>query len=584
MHPAPPNSDKNTASPANTANEEATNKETTIPNATQRPFTEHTAEVSHRRSLSLIWFIPFLALIIGLWMVFQQWYNQGPLITLEFEHATGLEAQKTKIKTRELDVGHVTSITLKEGAQGIIVQARLDKHVASLLTEDSQFWVVSPRVTRSGISGLNTLLSGSYIEFAPGTSGQSRRAFIGLEEPPVTASGTPGAHLQLVSQDRFEFAAGDPIVYKGLNVGQFETVEFDVDERKVHYRVFIRAPYHELIDHNTQFWRASGVSVSLTADGINVQTASLQSVFSNAVTFGTPKGSRNGHKGTVPESFLIYSSEEAAATPIYRASAEFVILVTDTVRGLSVGAPVEYRGINIGEVKTINLKEEGRGDLLQHDYEIPVLISLIPGKIGWPDSKKSVNQLKEQIQIWIEQGLKARLQTGNLLTGQLFVELQHYPEESTGSLAHHGEFPIIPTTPDDFSQIAQSTGNLLEKLNKLPLENIVESANSALVNAADAITTLNSLSKDIESLIEQAHSEELISQLNQALGAIRHLAAGYSQGSPGYDEIVNSMESLNQRLLDLKPLLRQLNEKPNSLVFTGRKGEDRQPQASPLKP
>jgi paraquat-inducible protein B len=194
------------------------------------------------RTVSKIWLVPIIAFFIGVWMVYYQWSNQGPLITIEFKTATGLEAGKTKIKTRNVDIGVVKNIELSDDLSGVLVTARMDKNAASILNSDNQFWIVSPRVSLSGVSGLGTILSGPYINMAPGSEPEMSEKFIALEAPPVTPAGTPGLHVTLNSESEFAYKKGDPVVYKGIKVGEFEDIFFNFEERVVYYNTFIAAP------------------------------------------------------------------------------------------------------------------------------------------------------------------------------------------------------------------------------------------------------------------------------------------------------------------------------------------------------
>lgn len=538
------------------------------------------AQVSPKRQLSAVWLVPVLALAIGLWMVFQQWYQKGPTITIQFESATGLDKGKTKIKTRDLTIGLVTDIRLTDAQDGVLVTAEINKSAESLLKDDTKFWVVSPRITRSGVSGLNTLLSGAYIQLAPGSGTSTAKHYQGLEEPPVTPAGTPGKHIVLTSLDRFEYSVGDPVVYKGLTVGQFEEVRFDIDKQQVFYDVFIEAPYHQLITPNTRFWNASGVSFKLGADGIDVRTSSLASLLSNSVSFGEVDKLAQSHSRQPVSNYRIYKSIEAANAPNFEYKAEYVVLVSDSVRGLSEGAPVEYRGIAIGEVLDVNFRPNiDEGTLLQQDYKIPVLIAIYPGRVGLPDSAEGRSQIQAQNSLWISQGLKAQLRTGNLITGQLYVQLQHDIDAPVDNIANYASYTVIPSTPDDLTQFTHQAGELLDKFNDLPLEGIADNANELLENLSITVNTLNGAGESLQTMLADVNQQALVEQLNQAVSSVAHLADSYSEGSQGHDELISTIDSLNQRLLDLKPLLRTLNEKPNSLVFSGSRGSDREPKA-----
>ncbi|MFT4747806.1 MAG: paraquat-inducible protein B, partial [Congregibacter sp.] len=225
----------------------------------QQPTLPEEALVKPVRTVSKIWLVPIVALLIGVWMVYYQWSNQGPLITIEFKTATGLEAGKTKIKTRDVDIGLVNKIELTDDLSGVLVTVRMDKDVAPILHSDNQFWIVSPSVSLSGVSGLGTILSGPFINMAPGIEKQKSETFIALEAPPVTPKGTPGLHVTLNSESEFAYKKGDPVVYKGIKVGEFEDIFFNFEERVVYYNTFIEAPYHTLITTNTKFWDISGV-------------------------------------------------------------------------------------------------------------------------------------------------------------------------------------------------------------------------------------------------------------------------------------------------------------------------------------
>jgi paraquat-inducible protein B len=448
------------------------------------------------------------------------------------------------------------------------------------LKKDSQFWIVSPRISHKGIYGLNTLFSGSYIELVPGSSKVKSYKYMGLEEPPATPAGTPGLHITLNSADQFAYSVGDPVVYKGLTVGQFEDVHFNLEEQVVYYNVFIRSPYHELITTNTRFWDVGGMRVDLTAEGISVETGNLQSLLTESVTFGLPEGRPKGNVISDRSYFDIYPDQETAASSDYRFSIEYVMLVGSSVRGLNVGAPVEYRGIPIGEVKAINYPQPEQYNLINDDYKIPVLIAIEPGRLGMPDSEEGVELVFAQNELWIQQGLRASLETGSLLTGQMFVELQHYADATASTSETFMGYPVIPLTLDDFSQITHQAGNLLDKLNNLPLESMVDNADDLLIEMKGMATSLATVGKNLQTVLSDVDQQELIKQLNSMLESMTKLASGYSEGSKGYEDITDTLETLNSRLQELQPLLLQLNQQPNSLIFSGDVPDDTQPKAS----
>jgi len=530
--------------------------------------TNSEADIQPMKSISSIWFVPVIAVFMGLWMVYYQWSTGGPLINIEFTSAAGLVAGKTKIKYRNVDVGEVTKISLNEKSDGVLIVARIKKSAEKLLVEDSKFWVVSPKITLAGISGLSTLISGEFIEIEPGKSDKAKFDYTGLDDPPVTPAGTPGLHITLNSKDQFAYSKGDPIIYKGLAVGKFEDIHFNFYERVVYYNAFIKAPYHQLVTSNTKFWDVSGFQIDLNADGLSVNTGNVQSLITNGVTFGIPTGLDIGESITERAYFDIYPNYETADDERYKESVEIVILVSDSIRGLKVGAPVEYRGVHIGKVISTNmLAKTAPDEMLKHEIKIPVLIGLQPGRVGLPDNAIGVARMTEQNRFWVKQGLKATLTTGNLLTGRLFVELQHFNDQPLDKLETYAGFPVMPIITNEFSQIAGKAGKFMDSLNKLPLDSLSNNANQLFKEFTQTAKELQGLSQNLEKLLADANSEKLSQQLSKTLKNISNLTNDFSSGSKGYEDIRKSLKALKDTMQELSPLLKQLNHQPNGLIF-----------------
>jgi paraquat-inducible protein B len=524
------------------------------------------------RTISKIWFVPVVALFVGVWMIYYQLSNQGPLITIEFKTATGLEAGKTKVKTRDVDIGLVKSIELTEDLSGVLVTVRMEKKVTPILHSDNQFWIVSPKVSLSGISGLGTILSGPYINMAPGSKQQMSEEFVALVAPPVTPAGTPGLHVTLNSDgdsdSKFTYKKGDPVVYKGIKVGEFEDIYFNFDERIVYYSTFIEAPYHKLITTNTKFWDSSGVQIKLSASGVTVNTGSLETLLTNGVTFGIPEGMPIGKNIDDRNFFDIHPSYDSASEERFKRSAQYVILVKDTVRGLQVGAPVEYRGLIVGKVLSINTLNNNQNDLLEQGYAIPVVISIQPGRVQQPDNEIGLAFIREQTSLWIKQGLRATLKTGNLLTGALFVDLQHYPDVPIFSSQSLQGFEIIPTITGEFSEITAKVIAILDNINEIKLKTISDNANSTLSQIAQAAKALQVTASSVERLLTTVHQDKVSSTLTHTLESLSNLSEDFSAGSTTYKELNHTMQSLQSTLKDLQPLLLQLNSAPNSFIFS----------------
>ncbi|RDV24244.1 MCE family protein [Alteromonas aestuariivivens] len=537
------------------------------------------ATIKPTTRVSKVWLVPILAILIGAWMLYYQWKNQGPMITIEVSSAAGIEVNKTPIKIRDLDVGQVKKMELKPDLDGVLVSARIDANAAHLLREDTQFWLVSPRITFSEVSGLNTLLSGSYIAMSAAESGGERYHFSALDRPPATPPGTPGLHLQLTSNDEFAFKPGDPIIYKGFKVGEFEDSEFDIESRVVNYRVFIEAPYHQLITVNTRFWNVSGITLSLASSGIEVQTGSLETLLANGITFGIPDGVPRGEKAPNNASFTIFSNREAASDARYTLSARYLLMIDETVRGLTVGAPVEYRGIEIGEVLAINYRGPDDGNILSENYPIPVLIHIYPGKVQQPDTPEGLKFVETTMRKWIAQDLRATLRMGNILTGGLYVDLQHIKDAPASQYASLNGLDVIPTVSNEFNQLTQKADAILDKINRLPLDTLVEDIRQVVADMEDAANSVDEASLSFDELLAGIDSTQINANLNQLLANTDQLVRHYSEGGLSQSEIRDTVNALQDTLRSLQPLLLQLNETPNSLIFSESRQDDLQPKA-----
>jgi len=537
------------------------------------------AEIKNVNSISKIWLVPIIAICMGAWMVYHQWSNQGPLISIVFENASGLEAGKTKIKMHNVDIGEVKTIALTEDLQKVLVTARMSANAEGLLRESTEFWSVNPRISLNGISGLNTLVSGTYINMSTNLEGASIRDFVALSAPPITPSGTPGLHVTLNSNAEFAFKEGDPVIYKGLKVGEFESIYFNFDERVVYYNTFIQAPYHKLITSNTKFWNASGVQMELGTNGVKVKSSSIETLITNGVAFGVPEGLPQGERVSDRSYFNIHDSYESAAEERYKAVAKYVILVDDTVRGLHIGAPVEYRGIQVGKVLEITPPNNNQQKWLDSGVAIPVIIGIQPGRIEQTDDQAGIEHIRQQMRMWVENGFRASLQTGNLLTGALFVNLEQYPNVASTKIEQFQDYEVIPSISNEFSQITEKVSAILDNINDMDLVQFSVAANQMMADISASANSMNSTADDFAGTLRQMDEQQFSVKLAAALSGVAELTQGFASGSRTNNEINDTLNTLQQRLRELQPLLLELNQAPNSLIFDKPPKPYRQPNS-----
>lgn len=536
------------------------------------------AKIKHTRTLSPIWIIPVVAVLIGAWMIYEYISSRGVLITIKFDTADALEINKTPIKIKNIVIGIVTDLQLHEPSEKIVVSARINKD-QSLLHEDSQFWVVRPRIGNQGVSGLDTLLSGSYIELSPGKKGNEKHSFIGLESPPVTPLGTPGLHVTLEYKGDRPFQVGDPVLFHGITTGQIEQTHFDADNRVVYYNAFIESPYDKLLTSNTRFWQVNGVEVVMSADGLRIETGSLMTILAGGISFDIPVDEPTGEPVNDNETFTIYPNKDAISEHHYNYAIKYILLFSDSIRGLKPLAPVEFRGVKVGHVLKTDLNYPNMDNLLKKDTLIPIMILIEPARLGLFDTKASVEKTRENLDQWLKKGLHAELASGDLITGSKIINLQ-YAQSSKLELQEFDGHRVIPTVVSNVGQILNNANRVMEKINKLPLNEIAANTNRTIIEAEKTLESINKSAAQIDKILSTPASQELVTTLNSTLSNIDSIAEGFSQGSPGQQALQDNMELLKQILLQLQPLLLQLNQQPNSLIFSGQKLDDIEPKGA----
>ncbi len=534
--------------------------------------------ITTTRRLSAIWILPLAALVIGIWMVVQAYLSAGPTIVVEFAHAEGLEQGKTKVKMLNVEVGLVETVALKKDASGVRAHISLQPSVAPLLRQDTRFWVVRARVGTAGITGIGTLLSGGYIELAPGSGKPGQRHFIGLETPPLTPLGAPGKRLKLVSK-RAAISVGDPILYKGFRVGRVEAMAFNTVNKEASYDLFVDAPYDELITSTTRFWDVSGISINASAGGIQLNVGTVETLLLGGVSFATPSNLPSGAPVEDGAEFDLYDSYADILTNPYRFGTHFVVEFGQAIGGLVPGAPVTFRGIQIGSVERILLREFSADGIYSSSAPIPVLIYVEPGRLEAPDTRESVEELRAALQESIANGLRATLQVGNLLTGRQQINFDYFDNVPDAELKQFDQYVVIPSVETGVGRLEHQVGTLLTKLNSLELEDTVVGANRVLAETRNLVVKLNNSAAALNTLLETEGTRRLPGELAAALTKLNTTLDGYSQDGALYQNLRASAASLEATLSNLDELSRQLADKPNSLLFAPAKLEDPIPEA-----
>lgn len=426
-------------------------------------------------SLLSIWLVPIIALGVAAFLIGKTVVEQGTEITVIFENAEGMTPGKTNLKFKDVNIGSLKRIDILDDERGVSVVIDVNREADKYLTDTARFWVVSPSIGLQGITGLETILSGSFIEIDPGKGGERKKEFVGLTTPPVITSTEKGTEYVLSTKSLGNIGRGTPVVYKGLKVGTVLGYRLAKDNQSIDVYTFVKAPFDALVLEGTNFWNAGGVNISVSTSGIEVGAESLQSLLTGAVEFDTQSIYKNTWKAESGHKFELYKNLKAKEDAKYTEKADYVLYFAGSVSGLAVGAPVEFRGIRIGTVKEITLEidEENK------KYHIPVLIEIEPQRITITDAGKRLlsvveagNLRKKIIENLIRRGLKGKLKSANFLTGQLIVDLVLKPDTKAVFLATSDRYPEIPTMPADIEKITTSVAQLVEKFSKLPIEEL----------------------------------------------------------------------------------------------------------------
>ncbi|MDY0162032.1 intermembrane transport protein PqiB [Desulfobotulus sp.] len=511
-------------------------------------------EITTAKARFWIWLIPLTALVAGGWLLWQHYAQRGILITVSFETAAGLVPGKTQLRFKDLAIGTLENIDLAPDLSHISARIRVHRTMQHHITESSRFWVVRPRIDKQGISGLNTLLSGAYIAIEPGP-GKPATSFVGLENPPLTPSETPGLRLVLETESG-GLDVGAPIYYRKIQVGAVEALTVSSDQQRIFLDIFVRSPYDAHISRATRFWRETGVDFSLSAEGIRLRTESLESLLSGGIAFDNPDPEaprvKNGtHFPLFPNFREIQSRSMQMGLP-------FVVYFDGSVRGLSPGAPVDFRGVQIGEVLDVNLYYDQATQALR----IPVRIAILTRRLTGP-KHPDPDALFMQM---LHQGLKARLEMGSLLTGQLFVAMEMDPANPVKELPLSPEgIPVIPTLPHPIAQLTENALRILNRIRELPLEGIAQNTITTLESARKLMLRMEDIPGDLRPVFQD--TREVLAGINTTLDQLNAGLATLQQGSPLYMEINRAAQELAESARAIRILAESLEARPDTLLY-----------------
>jgi len=515
---------------------------------------------TRRFSVSLVWIVPIVAVLVGISLVVHSVLQQGPTITLNFKTGSGLTANKTEVKYRNVVIGQVTDVALSDDQKSVNATVQLAKQAESFTRADSQFWVVRPRIGAGGVSGIDTLLSGDYIGADIGQSETRARQFKGLENPPPITYGEPGKRFTLHTQTLGSLDIGSPVYYRKIEVGQVVAYKLDAEGKGVDIEVFVHAPNDAYVTQNTRFWNASGIDLSVGANGFALKTESLSSMLVGGIAFLAPPYSPNDKPADEEQTFELFDDQVSALAPPTGDGQYMALRFDQALRGLKVGAPVEFLGIEFGKVVSVNLDFDAK----KRSFPLNVGIVIYPQLLGQAHTKllKTMNNDPKDeaagvrlIGSFIENGLRAQARSGNLLTGQLYIALDFYPKADKVTFDPTLRPVNIPTIPGNLEQLQEKLESIVNKINQLPIERIAGNLDSNLVELRKGLTQFNA--KTLPGV------QTTLADVSKTLQSAN---ATLAEDSPQREQLTQTLDELGRMSRSLRELSDYLGRHPESLI------------------
>lgn len=525
-----------------------------------------------RKTFGIIWLVPAIAIGLALWVAWTTWSSRGPQIIITFQTASGIEPGKTKLRYRDIEIGQVTSATIGADLKSVEVDIQVQAEASGLIREGSRFWVVRPQIGGGQVSGLETLISGAYIEVDPGEGSEPRTEFAGLENPPRVRSDTPGRSFVLRSPTLGSLSIGSPVMFRGITVG--EITDFDPPSEKgdLTLHLFVRHPYAELVSTSSRFWRERAFDFELGADGVQFAVGNLATLLRGGVIFDAPTGGTPAEEAHV---FNLFDSASKLAEGTITERVPVISYFDGSVRGLSPGAPVELRGMPIGTVREVGLEY----DVGAKEIRIPVIYEIEPERIRIVDGvlERDLSALAS----FVQRGLRAQLATGSLITGQMMITLDFVPGAPPAGIGQERGMILMPTAPSSLDTLERSLTGIMEKIATLPIDELTEqlSATAAaigkiagsgelqksLVNVNEVLTRLSTLAGTLNQASIPALAE--LERTTKALGDAARSADTLMGPRSGTLQDVNTMmKELTSAARSIGNLADYLERHPEALL------------------
>jgi len=527
--------------------------------------------VKRMKTLSPVWIVPLVAVGIAIWLAVQARLEKGVEIRIEFTNASDIVPGQTQIKLKDVKVGMVNKVRLSSDLKTVQVSAAIDREVASHLSKNSRFWVVTPRITASGVSNLGTLINGVYIVMDPGEKGDFRSEFIGLDEPPSFHSDEPGTQYVLQAENLGSLDIGSPVYFRQIRVGEVTGYKLAENQKFVDINIFIRAPHDKMVQSRSRFWNVSGFGVSVNADGLKARMASLASLinggieFDNAANFGDDTQAADGQQ------FYLYPDRESVLEGRYNIKYYYMLKFSGSVRGLTVGAPVEFRGIKVGEVVDVQLANADNTK-----KSLDVYIAMEPQRFD-PNDSPTRAEVDARLANMVKQGLRAQMSTASLITGSKYIDLVFVDDAPEAQFIRSDNYSEIPTVDQNIDMVAEKLDKVLDKVANIPIDKIGDDLAASMASLRNILGTLEKqkTAQKMDGAVE--NMRDTLETANQALDQIRQTMQSVDQAiAPDSElkyEMTEMMKSVNDAANSVQLFVDELNRHPNAMISGAKKDE-----------
>lgn len=520
-----------------------------------------TAVRAAKAGVNLIWLVPIFALVVTLAIFWNSYSNRGPVIEVEFEDATGITPGETVLRFREINVGQVEGVEFTDDLSKVVVEIRVEPEIAQYIDTDAAFWIVRPQVTAQGVTRLDTVLSGSFIEgYWDSKIAQKQTHFTGSQTPPLIRDASKGTWVTLTTESADGLSDGAPVLYHGVQVGRMENVRLADDGNSVELDAFIESPHDERLTTSTVFWDASGFSLSLGAQGVAFNVNSLSSLLQGGVSFDTLiSGGQPIEPGHV---YPLQPDEESARNNLFTEDQSgqlmLTMLVDSTVTGLEQGADVKFLGLNVGKVTGLGVRIEegidgGSSSILQE-----VTLAISPRRLGLPAGATPEDAL-EFLQNSVKSGLRATVATAGFFGSSLSVELEYFTDPPEAEIALEEEpYPVIPAIEGNLDDFTHTAEGFLDRIGGLPIEEVLRSATDMM----DSVTALAS-SQDTRAI--PAGVRKAVDEAQAALTEVRQIAADFNESEtatkigPMVEEATKAFEAVELAAADVPEMVDEID-------------------------